>query len=132
MPKQEKTFASPLMQFVVEKLRADRNVTYRDVADAAEKRGLKLVPIVFGRAKLALGMVKAGQGQAKRRAKESSGRGPGRPPGKGRKPGRPAGPGRAETKLDGFEGIVTHVRGLEREAADLRARLSRIADLAAN
>ncbi len=141
MPNTEKTFASPLMQFVVDQLRANKNATYREIADAAQKKGMKLAPIVFGRAKLALGMVKAGQGKTKRAAAAAGKRGPGRPKGSGRGPGRPPGSGRgpgrprgsnSKAGLDGIEGVIAHVRGLEQEVSDLRDTLAKIAQLAAS
>lgn len=62
-------------------------------------------------------------------------RAPGRPPGR-RGPGRPPGrrgPGRPpkSTAFAGLDGVVAHMKGLEREVASLRAALGRIADVAA-
>jgi hypothetical protein len=128
MPKYAKTFASPLMQFVVDHLRAAKNAPYREIAEAAAKKGLKLVPVVYGRARAALGMAK--------KTKAPSKRGPGRPKGSknkvaGRGPRRPPGSGRKASSLTGLSGVIAHVRGLEREVADLRARMAKIAAVAA-
>jgi hypothetical protein len=126
MPKTTKTFASPLMQFVIDHLRAVKDAPYKDIAEAAAKKGLKLAPVVYGRARAALGMAK--------KTKAPSKRGPGRPKGSknkvasGRGPGRPKGSGRkAMSSFNGLDGVIAHVRGLEREVADLRARMAKIA-----
>jgi hypothetical protein len=123
MPKSTKTFASPLMQFVVAHLRAVKDAPYKEIAEAAAKKGLKLVPVVYGRARAALGMAK--------KSKAPSKRGPGRPRGsKNRIPSGPMrrGPGRPpKSSLNGIDGVIAHVRGLEREVADLRARMAKIA-----
>lgn len=133
MPKTTKTFASPLMQFVVDKLRAAKDASYQDIAEAAKEKGLKLVPIVYGRARAALGLAKKVKVKSKRgpgrpkgsKNKVGSGRGPGRPKGSGRGPGRPP-----KSSLNGIDGVIAHVRGLEREVADLRARMAKIAAVA--
>jgi hypothetical protein len=48
------------LAFLVDVLKKDRNAVYADVKAAAEKKGLTVWPIMFGRAKLTLGYVKAG------------------------------------------------------------------------
>jgi hypothetical protein len=132
MPKPAKTSSSPLMQFVVDHLRAVKDAPYKEIAEAAAKKGLKLVPIVYGRARAALGLAKKGNVKAKR--------GPGRPKGLRRGPGRPKrsnnkfsgrGPGRPKASLNGLDSVIAHVRELEREVADLRARMAKIAAVAA-
>jgi hypothetical protein len=55
--------------FLVDALQKDKNAVYADVKAAAEKKGLVVHPIMFGRAKLKLGYVKAGAGKAKKVAK---------------------------------------------------------------
>jgi hypothetical protein len=51
--------------FLVEALEKNKDAVYADVKAAAEKKGLVVHPIMFGRAKLKLGYVKAGQGAGK-------------------------------------------------------------------
>ena len=134
MPKAAQTAASPLMQFVVEHLRAVKDAPYKEIAEAAAKKGLKLVPIVYGRARAALGMAKkakpakAGRrpGRPKGSTNKVDGRGPGRPKGAGRGPGRPA----SAAAPGSMDAVIAYVRGLERDVADLRARLERISGLA--
>lgn len=123
MPKDQSRSSSPIMQFALDALRADRNADYKTIAAAASAKGLKLVPIVFGRARLALGL-------AKKTKTAKTGRGPGRPKGSGRKPGRPKSVERTSARSSDIASVFDYVRGLEREVADLRARLERIAGLA--
>jgi hypothetical protein len=60
--------------FLINALEKDKNAVYADVKAAAEKKGLVVHPIMFGRAKLKLGYVKAGAGKAKKAAKARAGR----------------------------------------------------------
>jgi hypothetical protein len=134
MSRTTKTFASPLMQFVVDHLRAVKDAPYKEIAEAAAKKGLKLVPIVYGRARAALGMAKKakpattkrGPGRPKGSKNKVGGRGPGRPKGAGRGPGRPA----SAAAPGSMDAVIAYVRGLERDVADLRVRLAEIASLA--
>ena len=68
--------------FIIRRLEKDKNAAYSDILKAAKTAGHTIYPIMFGRAKAALGLVKvSGRGESKARAKTSSGlrRGPGRP-----------------------------------------------------
>lgn len=59
--------ASPAMEFLLESLKADKKAAYADLAAGAEKKGLKVFPIMFGRAQAMLGIVKSakrGEGRA--------------------------------------------------------------------
>jgi len=49
---------SPSLAFAMERLKKNPNAVFADLKKDAEKRGLKMVPIVYGRAKLALGLAK--------------------------------------------------------------------------
>ena len=81
------------MEFLVSALKANRKAAYADIKAKADEKKLKLFPIMFGRAKLLLGIVKAakrGTGKFARAsaAKRAGGaspakRGRGRPPGGG-------------------------------------------------
>lgn len=51
--------------FLVEVLEKNKDAVYADVKTAADKKGLVVHPIMFGRAKLKLGYVKAGKGISK-------------------------------------------------------------------
>lgn len=57
-------------QFLVDQLKANNDAVYGDLKDKAERRGLTVYPVMFGRAKAMLGLVKAGKrgvGKASRR-----------------------------------------------------------------
>jgi hypothetical protein len=58
MPKEQPRSSSPIMQFALDALRADRHADYKTIAAAASAKGLKLVPILFGRARLTFGLAK--------------------------------------------------------------------------
>jgi hypothetical protein len=64
---------SPNLQFAVALLKKNPKVDFQSVKSAAEKRGLKMMPIIFGRAKLALGISKPGSAKRARRAGASAG-----------------------------------------------------------
>lgn len=118
---------NPMMDFVCGMLKKDKNVSYKEVAEAAAKKGFKLFPIVYGRAKALLGLVKVaprGQGKAAKAAKAVASsaapaapkRGPGRPPkvqptfAPRRGPGRP----RKETSaLDSLESLISAMKQSE-------------------
>ena len=141
---------SPVMDLVVKALEKDRKATFADVKAAAEKKGLTVYPITYGRAKALLGLVpsaKRGEGKA---ARASAGltpkRGPGRPRKDGspaqprtgkRGPGRPPkssygevrrGPGRPRRQsspLDTLDALVSEMRQSERSTATYRAALEK-------
>ena len=50
---------SPAMAFLVAALKRNRKAAYRDIKAAADKKKLKLFPIIFGRAQAMLGIVKS-------------------------------------------------------------------------
>lgn len=138
MAKQTKTYDSPLMQFAVDALRANKNVVYADLAAAAKAKGLTMVPVVFGRAKKVLGLAKKAKGGAAKKsaakaakaAKSAAAAPAAAAPAKKR--GRPA-KAAASASTSGavdFGAVFSHVRGLEKEVADLRARLAKIAAVA--
>src|SRR5262245_20067468 len=111
------------LAFLVEALKKDRNITYADAQVAAKKKGLKVWPIMFGKAKHILGHVKSGAGKgAKRRAAKAMGagkRGPGRP----RKT--------AAAGVDGLDGIVAAVRTSRQELARYQSAIERIGSIIA-
>ena len=128
--------SNPAMEFIVDSLKSDRSAAYKDIAEAAAKKKLKIYPIMFGRAQALLGIVKAaprGQGKAAKAAKAKAAkaaapaaapsllapvkRGPGRP----RKNPLPA------PAFNGtLEGIVAAVKGSEQAKARYHAALSKI------
>lgn len=124
---------NPMMDFVCGMLKKDKDVPFKDVRDAGTKKGFKIFPIVYGRAKALLGLVPTaprGQGKAaaasRARAKARAGgskvaskqgvlrRGPGRPP-KSASVAAPArrGPGRPRKQmsaLDGLESLISAMK----------------------
>ena len=132
--------SNPAMEFIVDSLNSNRSAAYKDIADAAAKKKLKIYPIMFGRAQALLGIVKAaprGQGKAAKAAKAKAAktaapaavaapsllapvkRGPGRP----RKNPLPM----TAPAFDGtLEGIVAAVKGSEQAKARYHAALSKI------
>lgn len=108
--------SNPAMEFLVESLKNDRNAVYADVAAAAQKKRLKVYPIMWGRAKALLGYVKvAPRGHGKAAKAKAARRGPGRPP------------KAAAASLDGsLASIIAAVKGSEQERNRYRAALQRI------
>ena len=124
---------NPMMDFVCGMLKKDKDVPFKEVRDAGTKKGFKIFPIVYGRAKALLGLVPTaprGQGKAavatkaKAKAKAASNkaasnqgvvrRGPGRPP-KAASAAAPArrGPGRPRKEisaLDGLESLISAMK----------------------
>jgi len=121
---------NPAMDFIVDSLKSNKAATYAEIKEAADKKKLKIFPIMFGRAQALLGIVKQaprGQGKAaKAKAAAASGapkRGPGRPP-KAKA---------ASASFDGtLEGIVAAVKGSEQAKAKYRQALARIQGILAD
>ena len=118
--------SNPAMDFIVESLKSNKGVSYGEIKEAADKKKLKIYPIMFGRAQALLGIVKQaprGQGKmakAKAKAAASVGgapkRGPGRPP-----------KSAAAIAFDGtLEGIVNAVKHSEQAKNRYRQALERI------
>lgn len=67
------------MDFIVNKLKKNSDFAYGDIRAAAEKKGLTIYPIMYGRAKAMLGLVEVaprGKGKAKaRKAAKTAGTG---------------------------------------------------------
>ncbi len=121
--------SNPAMDFIVDSLKSNRGAQYRDIAEAAAKKRLKIYPIMFGRAQALLGIVKQaprGQGKMARAKAAKAGlplkRGPGRPP-KAAKSGSFAGT---------IEGIVAAVKSNEQAKSRYRAALERIQSILAD
>jgi len=57
-------------EFLVTSLKADKNAVYADLKSKAEKKGMTIYPVMYGRAKASLGLVKTakrGQGKASKK-----------------------------------------------------------------
>lgn len=110
------------MDFIVNSLKSNRGAAYRDIAESAAKKKLKVYPIMFGRAQALLGIVKmAARGEGKAARKKA-----GLPPKRG--PGRPrknaVAPGASFSGT--IEGIVAAVKGSEQDKARYRGALEKI------
>jgi hypothetical protein len=76
----QKSGGSPLMAFAVEFVRNRPDAEYAEVKAAAAAEGFSLPPIVFGRARKALGLTGGGRGASSARASTSTGAKKGRAP----------------------------------------------------
>ena len=109
------------MDLIVAALKRNKNVTYGQVKAAADAKRVTVYPIMFGRAKALLGLVKvAKRGQGKAARRKAGKRGPGRP----RKVGRRA--SASSNSLDGLTQLVDTLRRQERENRDLRSVIEKI------
>ena len=122
--------SNPAMDFIVESLKSNKGAAYSEIKEAADKKKLKIFPIMFGRAQALLGIVKQaprGQGKAaKAKAAASSASG-----GQKRGPGRPRKV--AMSAFDGtLDGIVAAVKGSEQAKAKYRQALERIQGILAD
>ena len=102
---------------------AKRNAkaSYGDIKEKADKKGLTIYPIMYGRAQAQLGIVKPGAGKKKKAAAK---RGPGRPRKvTGRGPGRPRKAGRRAGSGDPLAAVQELVETHARENAELRETL---------
>jgi hypothetical protein len=114
------------MDFIIAFLKKNRKAAYADVRGAAEKKGLLIYPIMYGRAQALLGIVKSSPRGSKKKAAAKSGRGPGRPPKIRRGPGRPR---KASNPLDALQTMVADYRDNAREVERMRKVLASIRDL---
>ena len=126
---------NPAFDFVCGMLKKNPNVAYADVAAAAKAKGHKVYPIVFGRAKLLLGLVKANPAKkakaAAKKAAKAAAKKPAAPAAAPvangvvrRGPGRPPKP--KAVAFSGVEGFVAHVKDLERTRDQLRATIAKL------
>jgi len=113
---------SPAYAFALAALKRNPNASFADIAKRAKAKRIKLAAILYGKAKLDLGLVKRGQGIAKKRA------------GARRRPGRPRkvlgrrGPGRPR-KLATLDSIAAQIGDLQAErdrAVEALERIRRI------
>ena len=122
--------SNPAMEFIVDSLKSNRSAAYKDIAEAAAKKKLKIYPIMFGRAQALLGIVKAaprGQGKMAKAKAAKAGKPVAAAAPVKRGPGRPRKNPIAMPSFDGsLEGIVAAVKGSEQAKARYHAALSKI------
>lgn len=71
--------ADAAFDVIMSQLKANPDVSFADVRNAAKKKGHTVYPISYGRAKLLLGLVKSKKGGKRKAAAAAPKRGPGRP-----------------------------------------------------
>jgi hypothetical protein len=121
---------APAMDFIVDSLKKNKNMTYAEVLDSAKRRNLKIYPIMYGRAKALLGLVPVsprGQGRkATASATKTDRRGPGLPSAK-RGPGRPA---RAAVDAPAsLDAVISALKEGDRERDRYRRALDQIRNI---
>src|SRR5262245_47143471 len=109
------------LAFIVAALKANKGVSYGDVKERADKKGLRIYPVMYGRAKALLGLVKVSPRGQGRFALAKRGLLP------ARRPGRPArGSGPVGSSIDGLQGMLASIRSSEQERQRLRGTLERV------
>ncbi len=120
---------NPAFEIVVSMLQKNPAVSYADVAAAAQAKGYKIYPIVYGRAKLLLGQVGVKPATRKKAIARKAARAATAPAAVGlvrRGPGRPRKVPVELSGLSGLDAVVAHMRGLERERDELRSVLAKL------
>jgi hypothetical protein len=115
--------SSPVMDFVTDYLKKQRDATFAEIRDAAAKKRMTIYPIVYGRAQALLGIVKSsprGEGKAARVKAAKLGR-----PIIKRGPGRP----RSSGSLDSLDNIITAVKQSQADQTRYRSVLEKIQGL---
>ena len=119
------------MDFIVDSLKRNPKAAYASIRERAEKAGLTIYPIMYGRAQALLGIVKsAPRGSKKataRRTKATRGRPAGSKTRTARSRTRRAGAGRAP--IDAVQELVDSLRATARANDELRNTLIKIRDL---
>ena len=111
----------PGYDFLVSVLKKNPEAVYADAAATAQKKGLTVFPIMWGRAQAALGLVKSKPRGKARAAKAKAGK---------RGPGRPR---KNVAALEGsIESIVAAVKGSEQAKARYRSALEKIQSILAD
>jgi len=121
---------SAAMEFIVDSLKRNRGAAYKDIKANAEKKRLKVFPIMFGRAQALLGIVKSaprGQGKfAKAKAAAAGSMLPKRGPGRPRKNPLPM------ADLSSLDGIISAVKTSQQQKERMRSALERIQSILAD
>jgi hypothetical protein len=107
--------------FLVGELKKNKNAAYADLKARADRKGLAVYPIMFGRAQAALGLVSSRKAGGRKAASAAPRRGPGRP--------RKAGRGSSGRVGSGLDGVLSVLQEADRNQAQLRETLLRIREL---
>jgi hypothetical protein len=98
------------LAFIVETLKHRKAATYAEIKEAADKKGLTVWPIMFGRAKALLGYVKVAKRGTGKFARASAAKAAGGAPPTRRGPGRPRKNPRPASGLNGLDSIIATVK----------------------
>ena len=113
--------------FVKDYLATHKGAPFAQVRDVAKAKGHKVYPIVYGRAQLLLGHVRAKPATRARAAARKAAKTAAKPAAAGvarRGPGRP--PKAKASAVSGIDAVVAHIKGVERERDQLRATIERM------
>jgi hypothetical protein len=113
---------SEALSYIVTRLKNNPQASYGAIKEGAEKKGLTIYPVMYGRAKLLLGQVKPG----KKKRKTASKRGPGRPRKSAARRGRPA---KTASPIAAVQELMSGMREQERDNDQLRSTLEKIREL---
>lgn len=118
--------SKPSYDFCIAALQKNKNASFAEIRDAAAKKGMILYPIVYGRAKAALGLVpvaKRGESKKRKAAKKTTARG-----GATRRKTTKRGRGRPRSTPAGFDDFLAEIKQTQRERDNLVALLGKIRD----
>src|SRR5262249_54250972 len=113
------------LAFIVESLKKNKSASYADIKAAADKKKLKVWPIMYGRAKLLLGHVKGAKRGTGKSARAKAGTGI---PAK-RGPGRPRKNAHQSNGAADFDSIIRSVRSTQADVGRFRTVLERISGM---
>ena len=116
-------------ELLVRELTRNPDAAYATLRDKAEAKGFTVYPVMFGRAKASLGLVKTAPRGSKK--KGPARRGPGRPKGSKNKVKRGPGRPRKNVASPDLGDLVSMVKELQRERDEAVAKLERIRHLIA-
>ena len=131
--------SSPPFDFIVEHLKKNETAPYAEIAAAAQKKGLKIFPIMYGRAKAMLGLVDSaprGTGKAAKEKKAAAKRAAAGNASTAEGPARRAAPVRATRVAraapagdDGIESVIAQVKASAVEREKYRVALQKIREV---
>ena len=117
------------LDFTRSYLRKNPKAAFAEIRDAAEKKGLVLYPVSYGRAQALEGIVKMSKYGTSKKAKASGGpkRGPGRPKGSKNK-ARPAARSGGTGSIDDLVSTIQNLKDERDRALDAIEKIRRLLD----
>lgn len=119
---------SPQFDFIVEQLQKNNSITYAEISAAAQKKGLTIFPIMYGRAQAMLGLVTSAKRGAGKAAPGSLAASPQTPlPLQARTEARAPKPAARPTApaAVGIDSIIAHVKAGNRNGSATASRSTR-------